>query len=86
MYEVILLEPAQDFYNKAGKSLKKKLDRCFESLSNNPFKSNNIKKLKAKFSTYYRFRLGDYRVIYRVDTDGKLIIVAIIAHRSSVYK
>jgi mRNA interferase RelE/StbE len=41
--------------------------------------------LTGKLKGYYRFRIGDYRVIYRVDDDGRLVIVALITHRSKAY-
>jgi mRNA interferase RelE/StbE len=34
----------------------------------------------------YRIRVGDYRVIYAVDDEERLIIVARIAHRREVYR
>ena len=34
----------------------------------------------------YRFRIGDYRIIFDVDEDGKLIIIALIGHRRDIYR
>jgi mRNA interferase RelE/StbE len=34
----------------------------------------------------YRIRVGDYRVVYAVDDEERLIIVARIAHRHEVYR
>jgi mRNA interferase RelE/StbE len=34
----------------------------------------------------YRVRVGDYRVVYAVDDDDRLVIVARIAHRREVYR
>lgn len=86
MFEVILLKPAQKFYEQTSKIVKNKLDRCFETLSSNPYKHNNIKILKGILTGYLRFRVGDYRVIYRIVSKEKLVIVSIIASRSKVYK
>lgn len=41
--------------------------------------------LKGEFSALYRLRVGDYRVIYELDHNRRLIVVAIIGHRSDVY-
>jgi mRNA interferase RelE/StbE len=34
----------------------------------------------------YRVRLGDYRIVYAVDDDERLVIVARVAHRREVYR
>ncbi|HTR62612.1 MAG TPA: type II toxin-antitoxin system RelE/ParE family toxin [Candidatus Binataceae bacterium] len=34
----------------------------------------------------YRIRTGDYRTIYQIDDDRKLVTVARIRHRSDVYR
>ena len=41
--------------------------------------------LSGDWSGFYRLRVGDYRVIYRLDRDNRLIVVDIIGHRSEVY-
>ena len=44
-----------------------KLARCFESLERDPRGGNNIKALKGYFAGSYRYRLGDLRVVYRIN-------------------
>jgi mRNA interferase RelE/StbE len=34
----------------------------------------------------YRVRVGEYRVVFAVDDDERLVIVARIAHRREVYR
>lgn len=85
MYRVVLAEPARRFYESAEASLQRKLDRCFDVLAQTPRRHPNIKPLTGKLKGYYRFRIGDYRVIYRIDDDGLLVIVALITHRSKAY-
>jgi mRNA interferase RelE/StbE len=41
--------------------------------------------LTGDWSGFYRLRVGDYRVIYRLDHDNRLILVEIIGHRREVY-
>ena len=44
------------------------------------------KALKADLKGYWRYRIGEYRLIVEIK-DGELVIVAInIAHRREVYK
>ena len=34
----------------------------------------------------YRVRVGDYRIVYAVDDEERLVVVARIAHRREVYR
>ena len=34
----------------------------------------------------YRIRIGDYRIVYEIDRDNRLIIVHYIRHRRDVYR
>ncbi len=63
--------------------LKKRLDDAIEALSDDP-RPNGCRKL-AGTSDRFRIRVGDYRIIYRVD-DGKVtVLVLVIGHRREVY-
>ena len=85
MYSVVLAEKARRFYEGADAALQRKLDRCFEQLAVDPRRHPNVKRLKNRFKGYYRYRLGDYRVIYRIEEARRLVIVALIVHRSDAY-
>jgi len=85
MYEVVLHPNVQAFYIRADKALAKKIARCLEKLEQTPRFHPNIKALKGKFSGYYRYRIGDYRVIYSIDDRVMVVAVVEIAHRGEVY-
>ena len=42
--------------------------------------------LTGEFRGLFKLRAGDYRVIYSVDSAGRLLIVHFIGHRRSVYE
>ncbi len=42
--------------------------------------------LKGNFKGLYRYRIGDYRVIYVIDQEEKKIIILKVNHRKKVYK
>ena len=70
----------------------KKIDRKFipivldsiENLSENPFPVQS-RKMKDAESTY-RLRVGDYRVIYQVNVQNKVVVVYYIRHRKDAYR
>ena len=54
-------------------------------LKTDPHIHPNIKQLKGDLAGYYRYRVGDYRVVYYIDEEQKQVVVTIIAHRREVY-
>jgi mRNA interferase RelE/StbE len=86
MFEVVLSPEAAAFYSKADRPLALKLARCFRQLEAEPRRGNNVKRLKGEWSGYLRYRVGDWRVIYRVDDETHQVNVIVIAHRSEVYE
>ena len=44
------------------------------------------KPLRYSFKGHRRIRVGDYRIIYRVDPKKKLVTVVLIRHRKDVYE
>lgn len=65
-------------YEKAKKTL-------YAVLRENPYYGNNIKKLKGEFVGLYRYRLGDYRLIYSIDEPRRLVFLLHIVHRKNAY-
>jgi mRNA interferase RelE/StbE len=87
MYSVRLTSEAQEFYATADLPLAKKIARSLEVLEQTPSYHPNIKALKGNFAGYYRYRVGDYRVVYYItDELEPVVTVTIIAHRSQVYE
>ena len=44
------------------------------------------KSLKSSFSGLWRYRIGDYRAICRIEDEKLVVLVVRIAHRSKVYQ
>jgi len=86
MYEVFLTREAQRFYERADPVLVRKLNRCFDRLREDPYEHPNIKRLTGTLAGYFRYRIGDWRVIYRVDEEKREVIVMLIVHRSRAYR
>ena len=86
MYEVLLMKKAQRFYGESEPPLARKLARCFQQLEQNPRGHSNVKILSGELNGYFRYRVGDYRVLYRIDEKERVVLVEKIAHRSEVYK
>jgi mRNA-degrading endonuclease RelE of RelBE toxin-antitoxin system len=44
-----------------------------------------IDQFKGKLWGYYRYRIGDYRMVYLIDEQTNQVLVDTIAHRGKVY-
>jgi mRNA interferase RelE/StbE len=83
MFKVILSKTAKEQYDKLNEDTKKKANKAIEYLGVNPFFGANIKKLKGELKTYWRYRIGDFRLIYGIG--GGSVFINTIEHRGKVY-
>ena len=44
------------------------------------------KPLRYSLRGHRRLRVGDYRVVYRIDADKKMVVVVAIKHRKEIYE
>lgn len=54
------------------------------ALTNNP-RPLGCKKLKGKHSEYWRIRIGNYRVIYDINDEVRIIDIKDVGHRKDIY-
>jgi len=64
---------------------KKITDYVYPQLRENPFFGTNIKKLKGEFEGLYRYRVGKYRIFYKIDNDKIMVIMLDIDDRKDAY-
>ena len=64
-----------------------KLDELRERLEEGVFPIGHldVKKLKGKWEGFFRLRVGDFRVIFKVDTSQKVVFIYHIHFRGNVY-
>jgi addiction module toxin, RelE/StbE family len=55
-------------------------------LRDNPFFGPNIKKLKGEYKDIYRYRIGDYRLFYKVSEETVIVFILDIEARKDSYK
>jgi mRNA interferase RelE/StbE len=71
---------------KYNQLYKKIIEDIYPILKSNPFFGTNIKKLKGEYKEIYRFRIGDYRLFYKIDEQESIIFITNIANRQDAYK
>ncbi len=86
-YEVILSDPANRYYQRVDRKMARRLNQCFAVLEKNPFdfEHHDIKCLHGQYEGLLRFRVGDLRVIYEVDSSARIVYVHAIQPRGRAY-
>ncbi|MEK6853272.1 MAG: type II toxin-antitoxin system RelE/ParE family toxin [Nanoarchaeota archaeon] len=82
MYTLIYSETAAKQLKKLPKDIQERIIIALERLRIRP-ESCDIKKLVGMPG--YRFRVGDYRVIFDLEKDKLLIFVLELGHRRNIY-
>ncbi len=81
-FRLIYTKRAVDDINRLDSVAKKRLGKKLEKLKDNPFKY--AKKLIDPKLGQYRFRIGNYRIIFDIEEED--IIILRVGHRSEIYK
>jgi len=71
-------------FNALERAVRRRIATRIDGLAGNPFPSGTAK-LQGE-PGLYRIRVGDYRVIYRVDGKRVRVLVLKIGHRREVYR
>ena len=83
MYKIVYLDQVEDDLKKLDKSVVKKiLSRIETYLVQDP--KGLGKQLTGEFQGYWRYRWGDYRVIYKISEREILIVVLRIWHNQFI--
>ena len=82
-YEVQLRPRARKEFLTLPPNLAKQIADAFRSMEQNP-RSHRSVKLSGVDS--YRYRVGDYRILYEIDDHARKVIVYRIKHRREAYR
>lgn len=81
-YKIVYTRQAVKDIRKLDDVAKKRLGSKIESYSKNP--KQYSKKLSDSRLGGYRFRVGNYRVVF--DIDGFTLVILRVGHRREIYK
>ena len=80
-----------EYENKAFKALMKipEKERAFiknaiDRLADDPMRKSNVKKLLNRPG--HRLRVGNFRVLFEMDSETKKILIISVGHRKKVYR
>lgn len=84
MYHVSVGGSIRRSLKKLPTQLQERLLRAAHGLARNP-RPVGCSKLKGQ-GDLYRIRVGDYRIVYRIDDESRQVDITIVAHRREVYR
>ena len=85
-YQVKFRKSARKEFLQLPTRVQDKIIEALSFLAENPFtKLLQIKKLRAP-EQLYRIRIGDYRLLYSVESFELVVIVIKIGHRREIYR
>lgn len=84
-YKILWHEKAIDDLSSLDKKVAR---RIVDKVENHLIKSPEEfgKPLKGTFSGFFRYRIGDYRVVYYLDKEENTLKILNIGHRKEIYK
>ena len=85
MYDIELLEAAEEQLAQIDKPMGRRLVKRLNWLAAN-FDDIRPEPLSGTLAGLYKFRVGDYRVVYEVISAARVIIVHHIRHRREIYR
>jgi len=90
-FEIYETDEFRKSLKKLGKHNEKNIDSklakyVFDILIKEPHFGPNIKMLKGYSPNIWRYRIGDYRIMYSIDDDCNSIYFLTIGHRKDIYK
>ena len=83
-YKVFLESRAEKDFKKLPREIRNRVFLAILDLKRDP-RPTEVKKLSAK-EEYYRLRVGDWRVVYEINTKQKKISIFRIRHRREAYR
>jgi mRNA interferase RelE/StbE len=84
-WRLFLSPRAERELKKLAGPIRKRIDRAFLFLHINPYVSG-VKKISDPRLAEFRIRIGDYRILYDVHENDRVIYVLRIGHRKDVYQ
>lgn len=88
-YKVVYTRLSQKDLDRLDPSIVRRILKKVDEFSKRPEPLEFAKKLTGFVIDTYRFRVGDYRVVFRLDPQNQQLVILVVLrvrHRKKVYK
>lgn len=73
-------------FSKLDGAVKKQIQKYIDKLVSREDPRTLGEPLQANLSAYWKYRVGDYRLVAEIQDDKLVVLMLVVAHRSEVYK
>lgn len=85
-YRIDFAEHAMQEFSKLDNTVKKQILKYIEKISQREDPRTLGEPLQANLSAYWKYRIGDYRLVTEIQNDKLVVLVLVVSHRRDVYK
>ena len=86
MFVVKLTPQSEKVYRRVDAKTRARFDRVFELFEQGEFRHPNIRALRGELAGSLRYRLGKWRIIFRIDYERKEVWIEAITTRGGAYR
>ncbi|MDD3043506.1 MAG: type II toxin-antitoxin system RelE/ParE family toxin [Methanosarcinaceae archaeon] len=85
MFEILFEKSAFKFLSNIDAKNRQRISEAIENLAEDPF-PHDVKRIYGTNEKLFRIRVGEFRVLYRIDYGEIVIVIVDIDSRKRVYK
>lgn len=86
MFEIHFSHSAEKSYANLDANTCRRINLILAQLEEGNFHSPNIRALQGQYKGSYRFRTGDWRMVFQIDHSKQIVYVSAIGNRKDVYR
>ena len=84
MYAIEVAPAAERAIKKLSDEIRRRIVKAILKLEEEP-RPSGIRKLSGE-NDLYRIRVGDYRIVYKIQDDVLVVVIVRVGHRREVYR
>ena len=85
-WTVTWTKAAENYYKRMERAYQVRFQKAVQELEIDPIASKNVKRLHGELEGLYRFRVGRFRMVFRIIEEAREVRILAIASRGDVYK
>ena len=85
-YKIEFEEQAFAEFSKLDGSVKKQIQKYIDKIAERANPRTLGEPLQENLAAYWKYRVGDYRLVAEIQDDKFIVLMLAIAHRRKVYK
>ena len=85
-YKVVLDNKAELDFAKLDKAIQQRIFKYLQKIQERDDPRSLGEPLQENLSAYWKYRVGDYRLIVHINDEVLVVLMIVIAHRRDVYK